>query len=113
MEPFEERRWARLTRLEGNCLIWIGPRNKKGYGVMRLGSKRDGTRRQVTAHRAAFEHFIGALAPGDCVLHHCDNPPCVGFWHLFKGDRRLNFHDALSKGRMLGAPHGAFLAGAF
>lgn len=52
--------------------------------------------------------FNGISIPDDmCVLHKCDNPPCVNPDHLFIGDRSDNSADRDRKGR-LGKKHGEF-----
>ncbi len=48
----------------------------------------------------AWELEIGHPPDDFCVLHKCDNPPCVNPAHLFLGTNRDNTHDAMAKGRM-------------
>lgn len=74
------------------CLPWAGARNRQGYG-------RTGTGK--LAHRAAWEAAHGPVPEGLCVLHHCDNPPCVNPEHLYVGTRADNARDSLLRGRKL------------
>ena len=95
-----ERLWARLLlhvrRAEppSSCLEWTGHRNLEGYGTVSLShSKRD------LAHRASWMAHYGSIPTSACVLHRCDNPPCINPEHLFLGDRRDNMRDCKAKGR--------------
>jgi hypothetical protein len=85
------------------CWPWKGPRDKEGYGVIT-----DDTRRQIRAHRIAFERINGPIPQGQYVLHHCDNPPCCNPAHLWLGTIADNNADMWSKGRA--RPHGKTLA---
>lgn len=51
------------------------------------------------AHRAAFIVFNGQIPKGMCVLHRCDNRPCINPQHLFIGTQLDNVADMISKGR--------------
>lgn len=101
-EPF----WSRVVETESGCWEWQGQRSpRSGHGLVRTGSRIDGTRTRVYAHRMAYELAVGPIPDGACVLHHCDNPPCVradidpNVSHLFLGSRRDNVLDMDAKGR--------------
>jgi hypothetical protein len=52
------------------------------------------------AHRVSYELANGPIPAGLCVLHHCDNRPCIRPSHLFLGTRRDNALDKTLKGRV-------------
>lgn len=90
--------WDRVPTGPG-CWEWQGVRLPKGYGQFRfLG-------RMWRAHRLAWLFSHGSLPNGLCVLHSCDNPPCVRPSHLFLGTNAENVADRERKHRRI-APHG-------
>lgn len=95
--------WSRVDA-SGDCWLWLGPRDKDGYGLF-SGSRRNGRQRHYRCHRFAWHATHGVSAGKLLVCHHCDNPTCVRPDHLFLGTARDNFHDCLDKGRY--SPKGA------
>lgn len=94
------KRIMRHTRYNSTseCLEWTGNR-RNGYGRMTVGSRTDGTRRSVSAHRVSYELEYGEIPEGMEVCHKCDNPCCVNPKHLFLGTRQDNIDDRERKGR--------------
>jgi HNH endonuclease len=88
----EERFWAKVEKTEG-CWLWMGYRNKKGYGMFKMPD------RVQLAHRAAWMLTNGPIPDGLDVLHKCDNPPCVRPTMLFLGTNADNQQDSVRKGR--------------
>jgi hypothetical protein len=80
----------------GACWLWTGMRDRGRNGG--YGYSWDG-RRTIRAHIHAYALTHGPITGGLCVLHHCENRPCVRPAHLFLGTRKDNIHDMIAKGR--------------
>jgi len=90
------RFWARVEIVGSlECWPWIGYRDRKGYGKLYLHGV------PWLAHRLAWEFTYGPLSLDVCVLHYCDNPPCVNPRHLWLGTVVDNNKDCIRKGRRL------------
>ena len=88
-----DRFWKKVIYAE-TCWLWMGAKNKDGYG-----SFGDGAGRTMLAHRFAYQEFIGEIPPGMYVLHKCDEPSCVNPAHLWLGTQADNVADCAEKGR--------------
>ena len=100
MAATTKRFWTKIDKDGPNgCWIWNGSRNEKGYGLMgTIGNK------NYRAHRFSWELVHGPIPKGgdyhgNCILHRCDNPPCVNPAHLFMGTNLDNRRDAWAKDR--------------
>lgn len=94
--PMAVRFWRQVAPSDG-CWVWVGPTMEDGYGVFTLGQK--STKKMVRTHRLAWEMQRGPIPDGQCVLHRCDNPPCVRVSHLFLGSNLDNIADKVAKRR--------------
>ncbi len=91
-----EEFWSHVRFSNAGCWEWVGPREKSGYGRIRLGERR------LKAHRVMWALVHGALPGIVEILHRCDvtglGESCVRHDHLMEGDHTLNARDAASKG---------------
>lgn len=92
-QEFLERFWSRIHKGDG-CWEWTWSKDNKGYGMMGMPS-----RNAVKVHRISWAIHYGQIPEGLCVLHHCDNPPCVRPDHLFVGTNLDNIINKMEKGR--------------
>lgn len=90
------------TRVKVNpvtgCWEWLGTK-RNGYGRTTTGSRKDGTRKSISAHRLSYQLFKGDIPLSHEICHKCDNPCCINPDHLFAGTRQDNVDDRERKGR--------------
>lgn len=86
------RFWLRVDKTD-DCWVWIGFRNRDGYGRAPFGG--------VThmAHRLSWILHFGPIPPKKLICHRCDVPACVRPDHLFVGTQLDNMIDMARKGR--------------
>lgn len=95
------RHWPLSERLAYNvappnelgCMLWIGKRDRNGYGRMKWRGKEQFT------HRLSWEEAKGSVPIGLCVCHRCDVPACINIDHLWVGSQTENMEDKRAKGR--------------
>ena len=75
----------------GPCWVWTAYCIEQGYGRFRMPDQSE------YAHRVAYQLLFGPIPEGLCVLHDCDNPPCVR--HLYLGTQLDNAADRKARGR--------------
>lgn len=79
----DEERFMRSIKSVGlGCWIWQKGRDADGYGIFRIGSRKNGTRFNARAHRWSYEHFVGPIPAAFTIDHLCKNPGCVRPYHL-------------------------------
>lgn len=80
---------------DDDCWEYNGAINSTGRGAFSIG------RKNIKAHRFAYEMEYGEIPPGMCVCHHCDNGKCCNPKHLFLGTIKDNVTDMIRKGRKI------------
>ena len=83
---------------QSGCWNWAGS-TTNGYGRLITGSRTNGTRKSMTAHRYSYLSFNGEIKDSLFVCHKCDNKKCVNPSHLFLGTHQDNIDDREAKGR--------------
>lgn len=71
-----ERIEARVSVTETECWIWQLGSDRHGYGRMKVSGK------EMLAHRASYEAFVGKIPEGLTIDHLCRVPLCVNPSHL-------------------------------
>lgn len=85
------------------CWLWTGHKDRKGYGLFKLGSACDHSYRHIGSHRYSYILVHGAISDNLNVCHNCpdgqDRPDCVNPSHLFLGTQHENMQDMARKKR--------------
>lgn len=95
MSPASCLYWYGWTVTDSGCWEWRGSVLVVGYGQFRTQGV------SYTAHRVAYEHWVGPIPEGHVVRHKCDNPPCMNPDHLEPGTPADNSADCVARGRSL------------
>ena len=80
---------------EIGCWLWTGAVTKVGYGICH-SAKRN---KSASAHRVAYEAFVGDIPEDQIVAHVCDNRLCVNPDHLWLATHKENSGDMVQKKR--------------
>ena len=87
-------RFMSYVNMTESCWLWIGTKNRSGYGKLSfLDNNHD------TAHRVSYKLFNGPIIDNLFVCHTCDNPSCVKPDHLWLGTALENKMDQINKSR--------------
>lgn len=97
------RRFSRKVRLEGDCWLFTGARQRSGHGsfVANPPQKLRGAVSPVSfaAHRFAWEAWHQLEVPsGRIVMHLCANPDCVKPTHLTLSTLEERMRDVVNMG---------------
>lgn len=89
----KEKLLSKIGINDSGCWNWLGSKTANGYGNMRTQFG------NMYTHRVSWMVHYGQIPSDLCVLHKCDNKPCVNPEHLFLGTYQDNHNDMRAKGR--------------
>lgn len=101
--PVKDRILDSIRVDEEGCWIWTKFINRTGYGVIGVGSRTDGSRRRVEAHRASYEAFVGPIHADLTIDHLCRKTACCNPDHL----EAVTMQENVLRGRTLAAENAA------
>lgn len=80
------------------CWNWTGATHNQGYGMIGAIRIADEKKIMVTAHRAAYRIYVGAITQPN-VIHTCSNMACCNPAHLKLGTQKDTVHTMIGAGR--------------
>ncbi len=89
----------RVTVADSGCWECLGDGERSAYAVLDLKRWPEWPESIVPLHRLSYRLCVGPIPEGMCVLHRCDNPPCINPAHLFLGTNLDNISDKVQKRR--------------
>lgn len=95
MQTLLERFEAKVNR-SGECWLWLGYINDKGYGSFSVEGK------PKRAHRVSYELFVGEIPEGLELDHLCHTNACVNPKHLEAVTHQVNMSRQQLTGRYKG-----------
>lgn len=84
----------RSVKDAAGCLLWRGAKTTDGYGVIRVGSRQDASRRVARVHRLMYALAGGELLTGIEISHRCGNRACIEPSHLVA----MNHAEVIARG---------------
>lgn len=92
-QDLKDRMMNFVTMDENGCWVCSLANLSSGYARISIGG------RSCLAHRVMYIIHNGSIPKGMCVLHSCDNPPCVNPAHLHLGTQADNMREKAVRGR--------------
>lgn len=81
LRHIESRFWSKVAQTDDDeCWEWLASVTTSGYGQVHY--RRGHLRRNLMAHRVAYELLIGPIPTGMTLDHLCRNKRCVNPAHL-------------------------------
>lgn len=104
-DPLETRRMIRKSQkarlfdrviedVATGCWVWIGAKDRAGYGLFHLIEEATRERTTTGAHRAAWLTLVGPIE-AESLDHLCRNRACVNPGHLEPVSMMVNTHRGL------------------
>jgi len=89
--PRLARQFGDFVDKGGDCWLWTGTTNRRGYGWW------SGNGERGLAHRISLATASPPSSPALMACHTCDNPPCVNPAHLYWGTAKDNARDVMER----------------
>ena len=99
-KPISDKFWGKVEmRSTAECWLWLGGKDKDGYGLLSLWDRIHKVKGSKGAHRVVWELTFGEIPKDSYICHHCDNPSCVNPKHLYIGNGTSNMFDMWGRKR--------------